>query len=130
MPQACSGGNARIVQEVLDRVGPRGEARGPAHPTLEFSADNRLNFASMTDKTETAPEENVITYTVAALGPERWFVDSNKGTSGYSFRSLPEAERFAITLAQRNLPSRVCILGSDGEIVTEKIFDQPADAAG
>jgi hypothetical protein len=84
----------------------------------------------MTDKTDTAPDENFITFTVAALGHERWFVDSTKGTSGYSFRSLPEAERFAITLAQRNIPSRVCILGSDGEIVTEKRFDRAADAAG
>ena len=84
----------------------------------------------MTDKIATARDEHFITYTVAALATESWFVDSNKGTSGYSFRSLPEAERFAITLAQRNMPSRVCILGSDGEIVTEKIFDQAADAAG
>ncbi len=84
----------------------------------------------MNDKAKIAPDERFMTYTVTALGPESWFVDSTKGTSGYSFRSLPEAERFAITLAQRNVPSRVCILGADGEIVTEKIFDQPADAAG
>ena len=95
---------------------------------VEFAADNLVNCATMADKTEIPRDELVITYTVAALGPESWFVDSNKGTSGYSFRSLPEAERFAITLAQRNTPSRVCILGSDGEVVTEKLFDPPPDA--
>ncbi|HEV7823256.1 MAG TPA: hypothetical protein VGO84_18870 [Burkholderiales bacterium] len=83
----------------------------------------------MADRNELAPDE-FITYTVAALGPTNWFVDSTKGTSGYSFRTLPEAERFANTLAQRNMPSKVCILGSDGEVVTEKIFEQPAGAAG
>jgi hypothetical protein len=54
-------------------------------------------------------------------------VDSNKGTSGYSFRSLTEAERFAITLAQRNTPSKVCTLGSDGEVIDELIFNLPTD---
>jgi hypothetical protein len=73
--------------------------------------------------------DSFITYTVAALGPERWFVESNKGTSGYSFRGLAEAERFAIVLAQRNMPSKVCILGSDGEVVTERIFEQASGAA-
>ena len=82
----------------------------------------------MADERQSDPDEQYITYTVAALGPERWFVDSNKGTSGYSFHSLAEAERFAITLAQRNTPSKVCILSTDGEIVTEKVFDQRADA--
>jgi hypothetical protein len=83
----------------------------------------------MTDRNEIAPDE-FITYTIAALGPASWFVDSTKGTSGYSFRSLPEAERFANTLAQRNMPARVCILGSDGEMVTEKLFELPAGAPG
>jgi len=73
--------------------------------------------------------QGVITYTVAALGPESWFVESNKGTSGYSFRALPEAERFAITLAQRNTPSKVCIVGSDGEVVTERVFEREPDTA-
>jgi len=68
-----------------------------------------------------------ITYTIASLGAERWFVDSNRGTSGYSFHSLAEAERFAITLAQRNTPSKVCMLSSDGEIVTEMVFNHPGD---
>jgi len=82
----------------------------------------------MADTTDTG-KGHMITYTVAALGPDKWFVESNKGTSGYSFRGLPEAERFAITLAQRNTPSKVCILGSDGEVVTERIFEQAPDAA-
>ncbi len=74
-------------------------------------------------------DEALITYTVALMGPERWFVDSNKGTSGYSFRSLPEAQRFAITLAQRNTPSKVCILDSAGEVVTETVYRDPPPAA-
>jgi len=82
----------------------------------------------MTDEKNTAPDDQYITYTIASLGVERWFVDSNKGTSGYSFHSLPEAERFANTLAQRNTPSKVCILDAAGEIVTETIFDQPPAA--
>jgi hypothetical protein len=81
----------------------------------------------MADKMTTG-SDNYITYTVAALAHQSWFVDSNKGTSGYSFHSLAEAERFAITLAQRNTPSKVCILGSDGEVVTERIFEQAAGA--
>lgn len=74
-------------------------------------------------------EAPLITYTVAALGPQNWFVESDKGTSGYSFRSLAEAERFAISLASRNTPSRVCITGGDGEIVTERLFEHTPDAA-
>jgi hypothetical protein len=89
---------------------------------------NKDKSSAMTDKTDTGTD-GYIAYTVAALGPESWFVDSNKGTSGYSFHSLAEAERFAIILAQRNTPSKVCILGSDGEIVTERIFEPAADAA-
>ena len=65
-----------------------------------------------------APDE-FITYTIAALGPASWFVDSTKGTSGYSFRTLQEAERFANSLAQRNMPA-----------ITEKIFDRIGDVAG
>jgi hypothetical protein len=81
----------------------------------------------MADRNELAPEE-FITYTIAALGPTSWFVDSTKGTSGYSFRTLHEAERFANTLAQRNMPAKVCILGRYGEIITEKIFDRIGEA--
>lgn len=82
----------------------------------------------MTDDLTTTGEP-IITYTIAPLGALNWFVESDKGTSGYSFRSLAEAERFAISLAQRNTPSRVCITDAVGEIVTEKIFGQAADAA-
>jgi hypothetical protein len=74
---------------------------------------------------EINPDAQYIVYTIASLGPDRWFVDSTKGTSGYSFHSLTEAERFAITLAQRNTPSKVCILDTAGEVVTEMTFDQP-----
>ena len=81
----------------------------------------------MADENTADPDEQSITYTIASLGPERWFVDSNRGTSGYSFRSFAEAERFAITLAQRNTPCRVCVLSSDGLVVTEMIFNQPTD---
>ncbi len=80
----------------------------------------------MIENTGDERDDKFITYTVASLGPASWFVDSNKGTSGYSFHSLAEAERFAIVLAQRNTPSRVCILDGLGEVVTEKIFDQAA----
>jgi len=66
-----------------------------------------------------------ITYSVVPLDGERWFVESDKGTSGYSFHSLPEAERFAITLAERNTPSKVCVVDREGEPVTETIFDEP-----
>lgn len=71
-------------------------------------------------------ETQYITYSVVALDGDRWFVESDKGTSGYSFHSLPEAERFAITLAQRNTPSKVCVLDRSGEVVTETVFDQPS----
>ena len=80
----------------------------------------------MTEDSLTSPDDQFITYTIASLGADRWFVDSNKGTSGYSFHSLADAERFAITLAQKNTPSKVCIIGNDGEVVTESVFDQPA----
>ncbi len=80
----------------------------------------------MIEKPGAESDEKLITYTVASLGPASWFVDSNKGTSGYSFHSLAEAERFAIVLAQRNTPSRVCILDAFGEVVTETIFSQAA----
>ncbi len=82
----------------------------------------------MTDDLNTA-DERFITYTVAPLGALNWFVESDKGTSGYSFRSLAEAERFAISLAQRNTPSRVCITDAVGEIVTERVFEHTPDAA-
>ena len=68
-----------------------------------------------------------MTYTIAAIGPERWFVDSTKGTSGYSFHTLAEAERFAITLAQRNAPSKVCTLGDGGVVLDELVFNQKTD---
>jgi hypothetical protein len=82
----------------------------------------------MADQKDTPPDEQYIIYTIASLGPERWFVDSNKGTSGYSFHSLADAEKFAITLAKRNTPCKVCIICNDGEIVTETVYDRPADA--
>ena len=84
-----------------------------------------MDTVLMTDDKTTRPGEQYITYTIAALGASRWFVDSNKGTSGYSFHSLTDAERFAITLARNNTPSKVCILGDGGEVVTETVFDQP-----
>lgn len=82
----------------------------------------------MTDERTVSPDDQRIIYTIASLGGDRWFVDSNKGTSGYSFHSLADAERFAITLAQRNTPSKVCIIGNGGEVVTESVFDQPPAA--
>jgi hypothetical protein len=69
-----------------------------------------------------------ITYTVSALDAGRWFVESDKGTSGYSFHSLLEAERFAITLAKRNTPSKVCTLSNTGEVLDELIFNEPTDS--
>ena len=66
-----------------------------------------------------------ITYSVVPLDSDRWFVESDKGTSGYSFHSLAEAERFAITLAHRNTPSKVCVLGRNGLVVTETVFEEP-----
>ena len=60
----------------------------------------------MAEENQAQPDGPVITYTIVSLDAERWFVDSNKGTSGYSFHSLAEAERFAITLAQRNTPQQ------------------------
>jgi hypothetical protein len=82
----------------------------------------------MTDEKAPVPDEQYITYTIASLGADRWFVDSNRGTSGYSFHSLADAERFAITLAQRNTPCKVCVIGSNGEVVTETVYEQPTDA--
>jgi hypothetical protein len=73
------------------------------------------------------PDEQYITYTIAALDADRWFVESDKGTSGYSFHSLIEAERFAITLAKRNTPSKVCTLSASGEILDELVFKEPED---
>jgi hypothetical protein len=84
-----------------------------------------MSFAAMTEESSTGADEQFIIYTIASLGANRWFVDSNKGTSGYSFHSLADAERFAITLAQRNTPSKVCIVGNNGEVMTESVFDQP-----
>jgi hypothetical protein len=84
-----------------------------------------MNPAAMTDEKTTSPDERYIIYTIASLGADRWFVDSNKGTSGYSFHSLTDAERFAITLAQKNTPSKVCIIGNGGEVVTQSVFDEP-----
>ena len=74
-----------------------------------------------------APDE-FITYTIAALGPASWFVDSTKGTSGYSFRTLQEAERFANSLAQRNMrisvdketeKIKVALYDGDGKLIRE-----------
>ncbi len=81
----------------------------------------------MAEEDQAQSDGPVITYTIVSLDAERWFVDSNKGTSGYSFHSLAEAERFAITLAQRNTPSKVCRLGSGGEILDELNFNEPTD---
>ena len=72
-------------------------------------------------------DDHVITYTIAALGPASWFVESDKGTSGYSFHSLLEAERFAVTLAKRNTPSKVHTVSADGEPVDELVFNTPDD---
>ena len=74
-------------------------------------------------------EKNYIIYTVTALDAGRWFVESDKGTSGYSFHSLREAENFAITLAQRNTPSKVCVLAANGETATETVFEDPPQDA-
>jgi hypothetical protein len=82
----------------------------------------------MTEEKPVNTAEEYIAYTIIALGPESWFVDSTKGTSGYSFRSLAEAERFAVTLAQRNTPSKVYTLGKDGEVMDELIFNLPTDS--
>lgn len=73
------------------------------------------------------PDAQYITYTIAPLDADRWFVESNKGTSGYSFHSLIEAERFAITLAKRNVPSKVCTLSNAGEVIDELVFNSPDD---
>jgi hypothetical protein len=73
-------------------------------------------------------ETQYITYTVSALDAGRWFVESDKGTSGYSFHSLREAERFAITLAKRNTPSKVCTLDNTGEVLDELVFNEPTDS--
>jgi hypothetical protein len=72
-------------------------------------------------------DDPYITYTIAPLDADRWFVESNKGTSGYSFHSLIEAERFAITLAKRNVPSKVCTLSRAGEVIDELVFDSADD---
>jgi hypothetical protein len=69
------------------------------------------------------PEEPTIIYLISPLPDGRWFVDSASGSSGYSFHSLPEAERFATLLAQKNAPSRIHVTGPDGEVIDEKIFE-------
>ena len=74
------------------------------------------------------PDEDYITYTVMPLDAGRWFVESDKGTSGYSFHSLIEAERFAVTLAKRNTPSKVCTLSNTGEVLDELVFKHPDDS--
>jgi hypothetical protein len=114
------------VQEVLDSRAPQGEASPTRRWAQRIQAISDYTYA-MTD--DYLGDDPIITYTIAALGPESWFVESDKGTSGYSFRSLAEAERFAISLAQRNTPSRVCITGGDGEIITERVFEHTPDAA-
>jgi hypothetical protein len=72
-------------------------------------------------------EEEFIIYTVAPLDADRWFVESDKGTSGYSFHSLMEAERFAVTLAKRNTPSKVHTVSQAGGVVDELVFRNPDD---
>ena len=72
-------------------------------------------------------EPDYITYTICALDADRWFVESDKGTSGYSFHSLMDAERFAATLAKRNTPSKVWTLGAKGEVLDELVFNTPED---
>jgi len=74
------------------------------------------------------PDSQIITYTIAALDADRWFVESDKGMSGYSFHSLIEAERFAVTLAKCNTPSRVCTLSNAGDIIDELMFNDPDDS--
>ena len=69
------------------------------------------------------PDEQSLTYLISPLPDGRWFVDSANGTSGYSFHTFPEAERFALLLARKNAPSRIRVIGADGEIVDEKDFD-------
>lgn len=73
-------------------------------------------------------DPDYITYTIMALDGGRWFVDSDKGTSGYSFHSLRDAERFAVTLAKRNTPSRVRTLDNTGELIDELVFNTPDDS--
>jgi hypothetical protein len=73
---------------------------------------------------EIMTERAILTYLVSALPSGSWFVESDAGTSGYSFRSLAAAERFAVVLAQRNRPSKVCILGGRGEIIDETVFEE------
>jgi hypothetical protein len=86
------------------------------------------NLAVMSEKKRAYQTGQCMTYNISSLGPGSWFVDSPKGTSGYSFHTLAEAERFAITLARRNTPSKVCTLDSGGEIVDELVFDEPTDS--
>jgi hypothetical protein len=74
------------------------------------------------------PDQQYTTYTITALDAGRWFIESDKGMSGYSFHTLIEAERFAIALARRNTPSKVCTLGNAGEVLDELVFDQPTDS--
>jgi hypothetical protein len=73
-------------------------------------------------------EAQHITYIITELDADRWFVESDRGTSGYSFHSLIEAERFAITLAKRNTPSRVRTLNSSSKVIDELVFDEPTDS--
>jgi hypothetical protein len=81
----------------------------------------------MDENNHSTRDDRIITYTIAALGPTSWFVESDKGTSGYSFHSLLEAERFAVTLAKRNTPSKVRTVNTEGEPVDELIFNTPDD---
>ena len=69
-------------------------------------------------------ERQFVTYLVSALPSGYWFVESDAGTSGYSFQALAAAERFAVGLAERNRPSKVRILSSSGEIIDETVFDE------
>jgi hypothetical protein len=73
------------------------------------------------------PDEQYVIYSITQLDADRWFVESDKGMSGYSFHSLMEAERFAVTLAKRNTPSKVHTLDDAGKIIDELVFDDPDD---
>jgi hypothetical protein len=74
------------------------------------------------------PDEQYVIYSITQLDADRWFVESDKGMSGYSFHSLMEAERFAVTLAKRNTPSKVHTLDDAGKVIDELVFDDPDDS--
>jgi hypothetical protein len=75
-----------------------------------------------------ASDAQFMTYTVSSLPSGCWFVEGTSGTSGYSFQSLADAERFAIALAKRNPPSKVRVLSAGGEMIDEKVFHRTSDS--